>query len=232
MWDERRTSLVEGMFDATSIADLGPLLLSSPAMSECAKGLAILRLHEYEWFEQLIALGTSTSEGIIPLSVFDDHPAANAIRSESLICGVIAKTKVYAAPIRKHSKPLGVLIVTCSLDPRDPQSLEETLPLLCTLIGRLFSSYFTLQLDSQLDSLDRRPLSPRQIKILELIAEGMTNEQVARTIMISPSTVRQENIKIFRHLGATNRKVAALIAVERGLISSDTLNLEAVGELR
>lgn len=61
-------------------------------------------------------------------------------------------------------------------------------------------------------------MTDRQLAILERMAAGHTNAQIARTIGFSESTVRQETMAIYRHLGAGGRQDAARIAAERGLL--------------
>ncbi len=66
-------------------------------------------------------------------------------------------------------------------------------------------------------------LTPRQMRILHLLADGMTNPQIAARIGYSDSTVRQETMAIYRHLGAEGRRDAVHIAGLRGLLNEDTL---------
>jgi DNA-binding CsgD family transcriptional regulator len=62
-------------------------------------------------------------------------------------------------------------------------------------------------------------LTERQLIILRMMAQGMTNPQIAGRIGFSDSTVRQETMAIYRHLGASGRREAARIAHMRGLLS-------------
>lgn len=57
-------------------------------------------------------------------------------------------------------------------------------------------------------------LSPREREILELVAQGLTNAQVARTLWISPGTVRKHLENAYEKLNVHTRTgaVAALIA--------------------
>jgi DNA-binding NarL/FixJ family response regulator len=50
------------------------------------------------------------------------------------------------------------------------------------------------------------------------MAAGQTNAQIARSIGFSESTVRQETMGIYRHLGANGRHDATRLAAERGMI--------------
>ena len=64
-------------------------------------------------------------------------------------------------------------------------------------------------------------LTTRQLRILHLLAEGMTNPQIAARIGFSDSTVRQETMAIYRFLGAEGRRDAVQIASLRGLLNED-----------
>jgi DNA-binding NarL/FixJ family response regulator len=66
-----------------------------------------------------------------------------------------------------------------------------------------------------------RELSPREAEVLGLIAHGHTNEQIARELLLSTSTVKNHVGRILSKLGASDRTEAAIIAVEMGLISID-----------
>jgi DNA-binding NarL/FixJ family response regulator len=62
-------------------------------------------------------------------------------------------------------------------------------------------------------------LSARQQEILQLIAEGATNEEIALRLYLSPHTVKQHTSALYRKLGARNRTHAVQTARSRGLIS-------------
>jgi len=64
-----------------------------------------------------------------------------------------------------------------------------------------------------------RELSPREAEVLELIAHGRTNEQIARELLLSTSTVKNHVGRILSKLGASDRTEAAIMAIEVGLIS-------------
>ena len=60
-------------------------------------------------------------------------------------------------------------------------------------------------------------LSPRELEILRLIAEGCANKEIARRLMISERTARTHVSNILRKLGLSSRTQAALLAVREGL---------------
>lgn len=56
----------------------------------------------------------------------------------------------------------------------------------------------------------RECLSPRENEVLRLIADGLSNKEIARALRISVHTVDTHNRRIFVKLGVRNRTGAAL----------------------
>ena len=63
------------------------------------------------------------------------------------------------------------------------------------------------------------PLTPREIEVLELLAEGLPNKSIAERLGISDQTVKFHVASILAKLGASNRTDAVRLALRRGLIS-------------
>ena len=63
------------------------------------------------------------------------------------------------------------------------------------------------------------PLTPREIQVLELLAEGLPNKAIAARLQISDQTVKFHVASIYGKLGAANRTDAVRRAVRRGLIT-------------
>jgi DNA-binding NarL/FixJ family response regulator len=68
-------------------------------------------------------------------------------------------------------------------------------------------------------------LSDRQLKILGHIQEGQVNLEIAKELMLSESTIRQETVRIYRALGVGNRQEAVKKARSLGLIKKSPLHL-------
>jgi len=62
-------------------------------------------------------------------------------------------------------------------------------------------------------------LTPREIQVLELLAEGLPNKAIAARLGISDQTVKFHVAAISGKLGAANRNDAVRRAVRRGLIT-------------
>ena len=62
-------------------------------------------------------------------------------------------------------------------------------------------------------------LTQTERRVLNLIAEGLSNPQIAEKLVVSPSTVRFHVTSILRKLGVTSRTAVAAIAVRRRMVS-------------
>lgn len=61
-------------------------------------------------------------------------------------------------------------------------------------------------------------LSDREISVLQLVAEGKTNKEIAKDLRISEKTVKNHARSIFHKLNVSDRTQAAIHAVKEGLI--------------
>ncbi|NLG52267.1 MAG: response regulator transcription factor [Chloroflexi bacterium] len=61
-------------------------------------------------------------------------------------------------------------------------------------------------------------LSPRELEVLRLIAEGHTNTAIAEQLILSPTTIKTHVQNILQKLGVSDRTQAAVCAVRWGLI--------------
>jgi DNA-binding NarL/FixJ family response regulator len=61
-------------------------------------------------------------------------------------------------------------------------------------------------------------LTPAQIRVLRLIAEGNANKEIAEQLSVSEETVKGQVRNILSKLGANDRTHAAMIGLKRGII--------------
>jgi len=72
--------------------------------------------------------------------------------------------------------------------------------------------------------LPRPGLSERELEIIELVAKGLTNQEIASTLMISKRTVDNHVSNVFHKTGAKNRVALLNWAMDRGKICRDGFN--------
>lgn len=64
----------------------------------------------------------------------------------------------------------------------------------------------------------RRRVSPQCVRVLELMADGRTNEQIARSLTVSIDTVRTHARLLFKALGVRSRAHAVAVGIGSGLL--------------
>lgn len=63
-------------------------------------------------------------------------------------------------------------------------------------------------------------LTPREVEVLALIGQGMTNRAISESLFISEKTVKNHVSSIFRKLDLGSRSEAAAYAVQNGLVGN------------
>ena len=61
-------------------------------------------------------------------------------------------------------------------------------------------------------------LSTREIEVLELVAHGTSNKEIAKQLWVSETTVKSHMLHIFDKLSVTDRTAAVTEALKRGII--------------
>ena len=67
-------------------------------------------------------------------------------------------------------------------------------------------------------AVPRPSLTPRELQVLQLVAEGQTNGEIARTLVVSLSTVKNHVEHVIAKLDASDRTQAAVRGVHLGLV--------------
>ncbi len=67
----------------------------------------------------------------------------------------------------------------------------------------------------------RQGLTPRELEILRLVADGASNAQTARRLFISEATVKTHLLHTYEKLGVNDRAAAVAAAYDRGLLTPE-----------
>ena len=68
------------------------------------------------------------------------------------------------------------------------------------------------------EHLGFKDLTPRELEVLELVADGSRNQDIAKKLFIAEETVKMHVISIMQKLDAESRTQAVSIALRRGII--------------
>jgi len=83
-------------------------------------------------------------------------------------------------------------------------------------------TYLPANIKATLDSKKLHPdLSTRELEVLELIVQGLSNKQLAYHLKIAEDTAKNHVKSILKKLGADDRTQAATRAIQRGIVHLD-----------
>lgn len=216
-------------------------LMARPRLEELASGLAVRVLTDLQPVSVVIArLGADGRVRVVSrfgddewpsedgLSIWARHPMASAMQTEQVVMerGASASAShksagprlVAAAPLRTSGVAKGAIQLVID-HPVDDRRVRQAL----SAIAAPVSLYLDLAQDGNTpitetkDHLPEAELSDRQKAVVGMLIEGMTNGQIAARLGFSESTVRQDTIAIYRHLGVSGRREVAHVAAARGL---------------
>jgi len=75
-----------------------------------------------------------------------------------------------------------------------------------------------LERGSRGEDMPEDPLTPRELEVVKLIAEGHTTKEIARVLVISENTVERHRANVLEKLELRDRVGLAMYAVRRGLV--------------
>lgn len=132
-----------------------------------------------------------------------------------LATGAVALQSVLGAPLRSW----GLLPMEASADEMVAAvvAIHEGLlvgaPL---LLGPALNQ--TWDTESEVSQASFEPLTEREAEVLQLLAQGLANKQIAVALGISEHTVKFHVSSLYSKLGATNRTEAVRLGIQSGLI--------------
>lgn len=88
--------------------------------------------------------------------------------------------------------------------------------------SRLLDEYRRLALEAGRSRPSESLLAPRELDVLEHLAAGLSNRQIAEKLYLSEQTVKNLLTSIYHKLGVQNRTEAVLQAVQRGIVKRRT----------
>lgn len=133
----------------------------------------------------------------------DDPHVVSAI--ESGATGYVLKTEI------ENSLVSAIRLLTAGGSPVSPEVAKSVL--------RALRTYTTHTIEKTTAPIQPNPLSERETEILQLLAKGMSFNEIGDILTISPHTVTAHIKKIYRKLQVHSRGEAVYEAAQMGLIS-------------
>lgn len=146
--------------------------------------------------------------------------------------------------IVQENPHIGVILVTMYDDPEsafagmragargyvlkeaDPEELRRAVEaaqrgevMLCPLIADKVLEHFKAGPLPQASGVPYEQLTPRELEVLRLAADGLSNKEIAGRLYISEKTVKNHIANIFSKLNVNDRTQAILFALRQGLVT-------------
>jgi DNA-binding NarL/FixJ family response regulator len=169
---------------------------------------------------QLIPLISRTSPDVVLLDLeMPDHDAMNAlrqIRSEHPGLTVLVLSETDDAAQIMRALQLGASgYILKSIDPGDlAAAIRQG-------VNRTFFSLGGIELHVKVAATEEA-LSVREVEVLQLLAVGLSNREIAKDLWLSDQTIKFHLRNIYRKLGVSNRTEAARYAFDTGLADAAT----------
>jgi DNA-binding NarL/FixJ family response regulator len=87
-----------------------------------------------------------------------------------------------------------------------------------TVTRRLITEFARLRPRSSLRSASLEALTPRETEVLRLLAEGLSNTEIAKRLVVGEETVKTHVGRLLSRLGLRDRTQAVVMAYESGLV--------------
>jgi LuxR family maltose regulon positive regulatory protein len=120
-------------------------------------------------------------------------------------------------PFFEHGKRIGELLDRMESQERTALYLEELTAAMPGAVGRVSDPSTVSQVPT--------PLSNRESDVLALLAERLTNKEIAGKLFISPDTAKRHTVNIYQKLEVHGRREAVAKALELGILHADSRTL-------
>jgi DNA-binding CsgD family transcriptional regulator len=204
-----------------SAQDLCRKLVHSDLVCGIVRGAFIYHLNDRSNLIEAAGYGAPFIEGVTEISTWDENPASHAIRTKQQVFTRMSHpTAEVAVPLIKESIPTGACVLVLTEETKATPIPHEITPALGKL-GAYFLETKGLNANPLLSEKARQAveeLTTRQVTILSLMGDGLTNAEIGHRVLLSESTVRQETIRIYRALAVTGRMEAVAKARSLGLL--------------
>lgn len=143
---------------------------------------------------------------------------------------VLGEGHVLLLPLQMHGRPVGGLSIWMGQDPEAEHYPQfwSTLANACSLLVAWDRRWPPSGASPWRSGNPAPRLSQRQVAIMDLVALGLTNEQIGRRLGYSISTIAHDLVDVYARLGVRCREDAVLVLRQHGDVTESVLAERAV----
>ena len=146
-------------------------------------------------------------------------------------------TQVASIPIWSHEVPIGAFVFGFDFEFGQIPEASDDLWVVYQILGQVLlsppkwvfelSKYSGFLVDATPRSRDTEiNLSSHELDVLKLLAQGLTNKEIAQATKYSDSFIGKTNMELFKKLGVSKRRDAVRVAIARGILREGGTNPE------
>ncbi len=155
---------------------------------------------------------------LLALAQFAQHNQAEAFAALTQAL-ILAEPEGFVRLFLDEGPPLLNLLAVFAGQPASPPAAVEYAQKLLAEAGQPAPAAFPEKSKPPAQNLVE-PLTPRELEVLHLIAQGYSNQEIARELVLSAGTVKLHAHNIYGKLGVSSRTQAVALATELGLLES------------
>jgi DNA-binding CsgD family transcriptional regulator len=218
---------IEILSQSSNAQDLCRRIAHAEFMDGFCHGVAVFLLDQRSMLVEVASYGQNFDLGQDEISTQDVNVLSKAVRSRNVAVESRDTATLFALPIELSGVTTGAFLFTLAENAPSPAFSKQVTSMLSRLGGlfmdnkglSLKSSSSNQQSDTALSASSVQEMTTRQLNILQLMADGLTNAAIAKIVLLSESTVRQETIRIFRILKCHSRTEAIVKARAIGILT-------------
>lgn len=214
---------LDAVLASTGPTDLCRQIVHAPVDNWLIRGCALYFVDNESAIKPIASYG-QILETIPGLSAWDDSPLSEAVRESGVRFGsltlAVNSVSIMAIPFLANGSPRGLMALIVD-QPNYSVELPEKFFQMVSKLGALYLDtleFGKIAATQALAVAHPDDLTVRQLVILGHIQSGLVNILIAKLLMLSESTIRQETVKIYRSLGVGNRLEAVKKAKVLGLL--------------
>jgi DNA-binding CsgD family transcriptional regulator len=216
-------TILDAMLKSENASEFCRSIVHSDFTGSAAQGCHLYLLDNKSRLTIAAGYGLAPAElntNAVDLSAWDDNPVSTCVREKQFLFETATKNgkSLICVPLLRDQLPVGVLCVVVDAKVKSLPFGEALIPILSKLGAFILATMATQKSRSGNVDPNGEDLTSRQIQILELMAEGLVNVEIAGQLLLSESTIRQETVRIYRSLGVPNRAEAAKKGKALGII--------------
>lgn len=218
---------VDLLAQSSNAQDLCRRVTHAEVFNGLCRGVAIYLLDQRSSLVQVAGYGSVPEDSQIQISAWDESFLSKGVRSRQTTFEKTADEMRVCLPVEVAGVVTGALqlsfakeIPITSMNRDDTKLLANLVGLFMDTKGVTFGQRTTTPTPVPApDEIAVQELTTRQVQILHFVADGLTNAEISKLVLLSESTVRQETIRIFRILKCHTRSEAIVKARANGIIA-------------